>query len=481
MSQMLTTDALIIGSGAGGAAVFRELARAGADVLVVEEGPRIKADELPASVVDRMSLTYRNGGLQPIIGQPMIPFGEGRVLGGTTEVNGGLLWRTPEKVLQRWRSDGFLADYTDTDLLRIAESIEVDLGVGLAPHDPSIDTDSEIIRRAAQERGWKAVQVPRAAPGCLRRNLCASVCPSGAKQSMSQTYLPAGEAYGGRILTDVRVERIKSSGGRALGAVGHDTRTGERVVIRAREVFLAAGALQSPRLLATALDKRAWTSRLGIHLNTKVIAEFPEPLSAQRSTIFTWQVQEFLDDGILVMPANLRPEYLAMALAGADTSTVDRLMDRLDHLALITTQIRPAAYGRIAGAGSASIPLFALTEADAALLARSVDVATQMLFSQGAELVHLPLAGLPTARSHAMALSAIDAARRADWLVTSVHAMSSLPASRNPRHAVDSQGRVRGLRNLHVVDASALPSTVGESPQGTIMLNARATVERLLA
>jgi choline dehydrogenase-like flavoprotein len=37
------------------------------------------------------------------------------------------------------------------------------------------------------------------------------------------------------------------------------------------------------------------------------------------------------------------------------------------------------------------------------------------------------------------------------------------------RHPVDPSGRLRGWQNVSVADASVLPSTVGESPQETIM------------
>ena len=58
--------------------------------------------------------------------------------------------------------------------------------------------------------------------------------------------------------------------------------------------------------------------------------------------------------------------------------------------------------------------------------------------------------------------------------------MSSLPAGVDESTPVDPAGRVTALDNLWVVDASALPTTVGESPQGSIMLLAAATMRRLL-
>ena len=47
-------------------------------------------------------MLYRDGGLTPFLGNPAIGFGEGVALGGSTVVNGGLLWRTPEFILSEW-------------------------------------------------------------------------------------------------------------------------------------------------------------------------------------------------------------------------------------------------------------------------------------------------------------------------------------------------------------------------------------------
>ena len=360
MARRIVADALVIGSGAGGSVAFRELALAGKDVLMVEEGPRLVAADLPARIAERTALTYRDGGLQPILGSPMIPFGEGRLLGGSTEINGGLLWRTPEWVLRDWRTRGLFADLTDDDLGQLATGIERDLSVVETPHLPAVDTDSELLRAGAERLGWHVSRVPRAAPGCERANLCASVCPTGAKKSMSLTYIPAGEAAGGRIRTDVRVTRLRSGGRTITSAEGIDTRTGETIELRASRVL--PGGRNAP-LSSNPGDRRplaARSARLGLHLNAKVIGVFPEPVNAERSTIFTWQVHEFMKEGILIMPANLRREYLAMATSGADNDTVRALRRDYEHVGLFTTQIRPRRYGRILMAGGRSVPVFRL-------------------------------------------------------------------------------------------------------------------------
>jgi choline dehydrogenase-like flavoprotein len=58
--------------------------------------------------------------------------------------------------------------------------------------------------------------------------------------------------------------------------------------------------------------------------------------------------------------------------------------------------------------------------------------------------------------------------------ISSVHAMSSLPIRKVPkRNELNSQAKFHGYENLFIVDASMLPTTIGESPQGTIMALAK--------
>ena len=85
-------DAIVIGSGAGGAFAARELARAGLDVLVLEEGEHWDSARLrSAGPLQRFASLYRDGGATMALGTPPIALPLGRAVGGTTVVNSGHL------------------------------------------------------------------------------------------------------------------------------------------------------------------------------------------------------------------------------------------------------------------------------------------------------------------------------------------------------------------------------------------------------
>ena len=77
---------------------------AGKDVIMLEEGGTY-SDYQFDSPAERIFELYRNSGVTPIRGRPDIAFAEGCLWGGTTEINGGVFWRTPNPVLKHWKKN----------------------------------------------------------------------------------------------------------------------------------------------------------------------------------------------------------------------------------------------------------------------------------------------------------------------------------------------------------------------------------------
>ncbi len=473
---------VVVGSGAGGATVFRTLALAGIDVLLLEEGSdNSSALGYHGRLSDLTARLYRGGGLTPVMGIPPFAFGEGRTLGGTTEINGGLFWRTPEWVLQDWSERRGFGQLSPTLLEPVFADLERDLRAGPTRTAEGFDRDSALLTVGAHSLGWNVVSAQRVVPDCSRRNQCGSGCATGAKQSMAMTYIPEGIRAGGRVAADTRAVSVKTRGVRATHVLAV-TSEGHEVAIPCQEVVVSAGALQTPALLRAALLSRAAGRRIGFHLNTKILASFDEDVDAQLGTMFTHQVQEFMRQGILIMAANYRPEYLSLAIAGWDNGRIERLMAEYRRTAMYTMMIRPASYGRLVANRRGTVPLFRLSAADRDLLAQGTLRTVEALFAAGAHRVNLPVAGGEEARTVDQARVVLTAAKAMDWEVSSVHAMASCSMGTSDSDPVDPAGRLRGWQNVSIADASLLPSTVGESPQETIMaistLVARTVAER---
>src|SRR5262245_36188343 len=100
-----TADVCIVGSGAGGAVVAHELAAAGRRVVILEEGAYFTQADFTGPPFERVQRMYRNGGAMVALGRPTLPLPLGRAVGGTTVVNSGTCFRTPDRVLRAWEAD----------------------------------------------------------------------------------------------------------------------------------------------------------------------------------------------------------------------------------------------------------------------------------------------------------------------------------------------------------------------------------------
>jgi choline dehydrogenase-like flavoprotein len=121
----LTADAVVVGTGAGGAAVAAELAVGGIDVVVLEEGARHDHRTFTARPRDMTARLYRDAGQLATIGTPPIVLPLGRAVGGTTLINSGTCFRTPARVLERWAREDGLAPIGDEVFAHVEEVIGV--------------------------------------------------------------------------------------------------------------------------------------------------------------------------------------------------------------------------------------------------------------------------------------------------------------------------------------------------------------------
>lgn len=473
-------DVLVVGTGAGGAVAGRTLAETRRGVIFMEEGPYPEPDFFSPDAGAMFASLYRDGGISPFLGRPAVAFAEGRCAGGGTTVNGGLLWRTPPWVLEEWREAG-LPGYGEKDLAPHFEEIEKELAVRIEEPREGFDLDSDRLRRGAEVLGWRSVYVPRALKGCRKRNLCSTGCPTGAKRTMLETYLPAAMRAGARVLADCRARRIIHAGGVAREAAARVAGSGLEVRVRFKTLVLAGGALQTPHLIRRSGLGGFVPRPLRFHLNLKAVAEFDEPIHAEKGTMFTVQVQEHERDGMLFMASNLRPQYLATALSHLDAQALGRAFSAYDRLGLYAAMIRPKSVATLHSPFERG-PLvrWRLEQEDVELARGALSRLCEILFAGGARRVYLPLSGSGPQDRLESAKRIVANLSPARLEMISVHAMSTCAMGTDAaRSAVDPDGRLRGFSNVYVADASVLPSNTGESPQGTIMAFAREIAGRL--
>ncbi|MBX3161982.1 MAG: GMC family oxidoreductase [Deltaproteobacteria bacterium] len=468
---VVDADVVVIGSGAGGSTVAAELAEAGFDVIVVEEGSYYQTRDFTADTSAMVRQLYRDGGATMAIGNPPVMYQEGRAVGGSTVINGGMSWRTPDKILARWEREAGLAGIAkdlEPHFARVEKRIHV---AGMDAE--AIGKDNHLLKRGADAKGWQIIGNLRNQAHCAGSNRCAFGCPTGAKQSSLVSYVPRALHYGARIYADVRVDKITRHGKRATGVIGTVRGTPHRLAVRAKLVVSACGAIHTPALLHRS-GFRTPSGQLGhnlsMHPNVKVVAIFDEQVTGWRGAHQAFQVREFQDQGLVFAAVNLPPSVLAMSFPHRGAA-LGQLMDQYDRMVVAGMLCEDTATGRVRTIDGKPQAFYQLAEADAANLQRGVGLLSDLLFAAGAKRILLPFQGAPDL------LSADDARRLMDrkipakgWEVVTVHMMGTARMGTDrARHVTDAFGAVHDTDRLMVADASLFPTPIGVNPMETIM------------
>ncbi|NLT04982.1 MAG: GMC family oxidoreductase [Solirubrobacterales bacterium] len=469
----LSADVCVVGAGAGGAVVAAELAEGGADVVLLDRGPRHNPDDLTARPPEMLARLYRDGGQTVTLGSPPVGLPLGSGLGGTTLVNSGTCFRTPPAVLARWaREHGLELDGGVLD--PCFERVERALSVG--PVTPELaGRNAEVARRGAAALGWSHGYIARNARGCVGSGVCAYGCPASAKQHVGITYVPRAEAAGARVLTGAAVERIAVAGGRARGVEG--LRTGRRRValaIDAPLVVVAAGTVETPLLLARS-GLGAASGQLGrnlsLHPATAAFARMDEVVDMARGVPQSLYVDEFAADGIMLEGIAGPPAHAALALPLTGAAHAEAMAD-YRRLAQFGLMVSDSSRGSVRSVAGRPLVRYDLCDADLARFRTGLARLRELFETAGARAVHLPLpAGVEPRR-----------ARRRDLKLMAFHPLGTARADASAeRGVVDGDLAVHGVDGVHVADGSVVPSSLGVNPQITIMALATRLALGLLA
>ncbi|MBF9040330.1 hypothetical protein LSUCC0387_05420 [Rhodobacterales bacterium LSUCC0387] len=474
MHNHLVAECVVIGSGPGGSLIANRFAKAGHEVIVLEAGPEIDRN---VGVAEGVFKYYWNAGIVPMLGPFALPFGQAKVVGGGTQINGALFWPTPQKALNKWTEELPNSVYASStwEASELALANEFKVSSSHKSYDKG-NVTSKLLRGAARAKSWRVVPVPRAVERCQNRNRCASACPLDAKLTANKVLLAAHPEIDVRSSCQVhKIEKLK--GGKWRVKYRHKNKYEE---LTASRVVLCAGATESANLLKNSgLSKRAG-QYFEFHINFKIIAKFNDNVDPNLATILTEQVQEFMADDMIFMSSNFTAVYAASSLTHVHPEQFKAYMSDRQNLGIYTVMIRPEVNATVRSFLGQSFISWGWKPRSFMLAKRGLEILSELLFAAGATEIVLPIKSRQSkARSLREAISLVELARPSQLLGVSVHGMSACKMGLSKDNSVvDLDAEVWGHKNLFVVDSSILPSNTGESPQGTILATAEEIVRR---
>ncbi len=291
-------DFVVVGSGAAGGIIAKELSEAGFSVVVLEQGPYRKSHEFRHDELghwfnfdmvgspSEFPTTFRKTAAQEAEVQSFPAVFYARGVGGSSVHFTANFWRFHEiDFIERSRlgpiaGTGF-ADWpiTYAELEPYYTKVDWDIGVSgePGPFDPPrsrsypmpplpIKSSGVLLERGARKLGWKPFAAPMAIlsrphngrTACIHCGFCMMHgCEVGAKSSTLAAMIPKAEATGHcEIRPDCTAHRLETNAAGRVTDVVYWDREGREQAQRAKAVVLCANGAETPRLLLLSTSSR---------------------------------------------------------------------------------------------------------------------------------------------------------------------------------------------------------------------------------
>jgi choline dehydrogenase-like flavoprotein len=495
----LEADVCIVGSGAGGGVMAGVLAERGLQVVVLELGGYFDDADFLQLELPAYQNTYWRGGPVPTA-DLNVSLQAGSCLGGGTVINWTNSLRTTPWVREQWEREYGLEGLAGAEYERHLDAVWARLKVN--DRCSELNPPQQRMEAGARALGWHFALANRNVdPARYSYDTAGYIGfgdQSGAKQSTVKTFLADAARRGATLVPRCWAERVLVENGRAAGvqATWSDPETGRsaRVTVRAPQVVVAAGALESPALLLRSqIGGPAVGNYLRLHPCTASFAYYEQDMESWRGAPHAGLVEEFanLDDGygFLIEGAQYTTGIAASALPFVSARAHREAMARFRHGATLIALLRDHGHGRVEiDRAGQSVPWYSLTdERDVRNMAAGIAAQIRLHAAAGAHQIVALTGGAPRWRLGDDLEAFIARVQRiplraGGWKLFSAHQMGTCRMGTDPATSVAGPwGELHDVKGVWIGDGSAFPTPSGTNPMITIMALAHRNAEAVAA
>jgi len=502
-------EVLVIGSGAGGGSVARDLAKAGREVLVIEAGALYDERTFPTRELDAYQRLYLDSGFTASSDAHIAILAGGTVGGGTT-VNWMTSIPVPGNVRDEWATrhglEGVDGAAFTRDLSAVLEEIGARESLGVPPKD-------DAILRGATKLGWSGERININRGECGDCGTCPFGCRAGSKQSSLRLHLNEAAAAGARLLPDCRADRLLIEDGIVRGArvtVGTLAGAPREMEIVAKTVVVSGGALRTPLLLQqSGIHHPAVGQNLRLHPVSLVAGAFPDRVGMWQGTMQAAKSEQFIAptadrNGYIIESAPGHPGLLALGIPWTSRPEHERLMALAPNMAPFLAIVKDDGGGTVSRTKGGFPRIdYRTTARDERGLRHALGSLAQIAEAAGASEVIAagspPIAWRRDDGADAFA-AMLTKLQKFDFApnrgtVFSAHQMGTARMGADPNdHVCDPWGRVRStsrpaatdprkgiVKGLYVADSSLFPTAIGVNPMVTVLALAKRVARTILA
>jgi choline dehydrogenase-like flavoprotein len=491
-TQSVSADVCIIGSGSAGSVMAMEMAEAGLEVVVLEEGGHYSGADLNQDERDMLGALYRQRYTKDL----SIALTQAICLGGGPLINMADCVRTPDPVLTMWGNRFGIPDISSERMHPYFEKVEKILKASRITDD-QINANNLAVKIGSDTLGYPGDSFVNNRVDCLGCGYCLLGCTYDRKQSTILNYLPRAVAAGASIYVSTRADRIERKNGkvhRVIGSVLDPGTKNERaaVEVTASVVMLAANTINSPQiLLASGIGNSSGLvgKNLMLQPHTMVSAFFDRELKSYRGIPQSYACTRFEEadedrglSGFRIEGGFTLPGQVSTIMPGFGPD-LKALMTRYNTMANVMVLVYDEPAGEVSvNRHGRPVITYALTDKVKANMMKAMKEAARIFFAAGARQVMFTYE-VPTIIEDVSAVSIVDERGiRPDTLtLMSFHMQGTCRMGIDPKTSVvDPYLESHDVSNLFIVDASVTPSTAASHNMVPIMAMAHRTADYIL-